>query len=70
MVVPHPFYGETYRIKLILESGVASSAADEVRDFLYASLAKYKWPDGVDLVTDFPRTASGKIRKFLLGSSE
>jgi acyl-CoA synthetase (AMP-forming)/AMP-acid ligase II len=69
-VVTHPFYGETYRIKLILKPGVASSAADDVRDFLYASMAKYKWPDGVDVVTDFPRTASGKIRKFLLGSSE
>lgn len=69
-VVTHPFYGETYRIKLILKPGVASNAADDVRDFLYASMARYKWPDGVDVVTDFPRTASGKIRKFLLGSSE
>jgi acyl-coenzyme A synthetase/AMP-(fatty) acid ligase len=70
VVVTHPFYGETYRVKLILKPGVESSGADEVRDFLYASITRYKWPDGVDVVTDFPRTASGKIRKFLLESFE
>ena len=64
-VIKHPFYGESYRVMLKLKLGVLPSTVDEVRDFIYASLARYKWPDSVDLVNDFPRTASGKIRKFL-----
>jgi len=33
---------------------------------VFSSLAKHKWPEAVEAVADFPRTASGKIRKFLL----
>jgi acyl-coenzyme A synthetase/AMP-(fatty) acid ligase len=29
-------------------------------------LAKQKWPEELHEVTDFPRTASGKVQKFLL----
>jgi acyl-coenzyme A synthetase/AMP-(fatty) acid ligase len=29
-------------------------------------LARQKWPEELHAVEDFPRTASGKIQKFLL----
>jgi acyl-CoA synthetase (AMP-forming)/AMP-acid ligase II len=29
-------------------------------------LAKQKWPEELRIVTDFDRTASGKIKKFVL----
>jgi len=40
---------------------------DDVRAALAAAgLAKQKWPEEMRVVTDFPRTASGKIQKFAL----
>ncbi|MCL6554529.1 MAG: hypothetical protein K6W08_15620, partial [Firmicutes bacterium] len=31
-----------------------------------AGLARQKWPEDLRVVADFPRTASGKIQKFVL----
>ena len=40
---------------------------DQIREHLIgAGLAKQKWPESVHGVADFPRTASGKVQKFLL----
>lgn len=40
---------------------------DELRDhFAKAGLARQKWPEEVHAVEDFPRTASGKVKKFVL----
>jgi acyl-CoA synthetase len=29
-------------------------------------LARQKWPESLHVVADFPRTASGKVQKFVL----
>ena len=34
-----------------------------------AGLARQKWPEEVHAVDDFPRTASGKVQKFVLRKS-
>ncbi|WP_280459234.1 AMP-binding protein [Nocardia carnea] len=34
--------------------------------FAQAGLAKQKWPEELHIVTDFPRTPSGKIQKFVI----
>ena len=40
---------------------------EQVREHLAAAgLARQKWPESVRLVSDFPRTASGKVQKFQL----
>jgi acyl-coenzyme A synthetase/AMP-(fatty) acid ligase len=40
---------------------------DEVRDhFKSAEIAIQKWPEELHRVDDFPRTASGKVQKFLV----
>ncbi|WP_328392902.1 AMP-binding protein [Nocardia sp. NBC_00416] len=36
------------------------------RHFEQAGLAKQKWPEELHIVTDFPRTPSGKIQKFAI----
>ena len=36
------------------------------RHFAAAGLAKQKWPEEVVVVADFPRTPSGKVKKFVL----
>jgi acyl-CoA synthetase len=33
-----------------------------------ANLARQKWPEELHVVSEFPRTASGKIQKFVLRS--
>jgi non-ribosomal peptide synthetase component E (peptide arylation enzyme) len=41
-----------------------SLTLDEITDALAAAgLARQKWPEELRIVDDFPRTASGKIRK-------
>jgi len=40
---------------------------EEVRDhFKRAGVATQKWPEQLHQVHDYPRTASGKIQKFLV----
>jgi non-ribosomal peptide synthetase component E (peptide arylation enzyme) len=34
--------------------------------FERAGLARPKWPEELHVVDDFPRTASGKVQKFVL----
>ena len=66
IATPHPFYGESYRLLIRLKSDAPVDAIQNVIDFVFSSLAKHKWPDSVEAVEEFPRTTSGKIRKFLL----
>jgi acyl-CoA synthetase (AMP-forming)/AMP-acid ligase II len=48
-------------------------SAQEVEELLLhlerAGLARQKWPEEVHAVGDFPRTASGKVQKFVLRKS-
>lgn len=67
--VPHPFYGESYELFLKLASGSPAAVLDDVKIFIYSQLSKYKWPEQIHRVDEFPATASGKIRKFLLSGT-
>jgi acyl-CoA synthetase len=47
--------------------GQDAPTLDQVRQHLAAAgLAKQKWPESIRSVSDFPRTASGKVQKFRL----
>jgi acyl-CoA synthetase len=47
--------------------GASSVDLESVRSHLStAGLARQKWPEDLRLVDDFPRTASGKVQKFVL----
>ena len=60
--VPDPKWGEVPRAVISLRQGYALTA-EEVQEHLFSRLARYKVPRTVVMVPDFPRTASGKIRK-------
>jgi len=47
--------------------GRRTPTVEQVRDHLnQAGLARQKWPEEIHVVDDFPRTASGKVRKYVL----
>jgi fatty-acyl-CoA synthase len=61
--VPSVAYGEEVMACVILKDGVAATE-QEMKDFVYASMAKHKTPSYVEFVTEFPMNAAGKILKF------
>jgi acyl-CoA synthetase (AMP-forming)/AMP-acid ligase II len=60
--VPDEDYGE--RTCAFLSTAGDAVDLDQVREFLGRTrLEKFKWPERLVIVDDFPRTASGKVRK-------
>jgi fatty-acyl-CoA synthase len=60
--VPDPRWGEVGRAFVRPRSGALVDAV-VLREFLVPRLAKYKIPVHVDVVTELPRTGSGKVLK-------
>jgi acyl-CoA synthetase (AMP-forming)/AMP-acid ligase II len=59
--------GEHAAAFLRLRPGQPAPTLDDVRAHLReVGLARQKWPEELHLVEDYPRTASGKIQKFVL----
>jgi fatty-acyl-CoA synthase len=50
---------------VVLKPG-ASATADEIREFARGRLAHFKVPQWVSFVSELPKTATGKIQKFVL----
>jgi fatty-acyl-CoA synthase len=46
-----------------LRDGAATLTAEGLREFCAGKLARYKIPRYVKVVTDFPLTVTGKVRK-------
>ena len=64
---PDPKFGERAVAVVRTAGGTSSLELHTVRSHLDAAgLAKQKWPESIRVVTDFPRTPSGKIQKFVL----
>jgi acyl-CoA synthetase (AMP-forming)/AMP-acid ligase II len=64
---PDERLGEHATAVVRVHPGREVPSLDEIRDHLTgAGLAKQKWPEAVYGVTEFPRTASGKVQKFRL----
>jgi acyl-CoA synthetase (AMP-forming)/AMP-acid ligase II len=67
VAAPDDRLGERAAAIVRMREGEAAPTLDELRAHLAAAgLAKQKWPESVHEVTDFPRTASGKVQKFRL----
>lgn len=64
----HPFYGESYI--LFLKTTNKDEIEQSFGGWLHENLVQYKWPEKIIYVDDFPRTASGKVRKHLLLEAE
>jgi fatty-acyl-CoA synthase len=63
--LPHEKWGEAPYAFVVLKPG-ASTTPDELRNYCRAKLAHFKVPHGFTFVPELPRTATGKIQKFLL----
>ncbi len=62
---PHPRWGEAPHAFVVLRSG-ASATEDELREFARSQLAHFKAPHDVTFVKELPKTATGKIQKYVL----
>jgi fatty-acyl-CoA synthase len=63
--VPHDKWGETPRALVVLRPGQAATE-EELIGFCRGRLAHFKCPTSVELVDALPRTATGKLQKFVL----
>jgi long-chain acyl-CoA synthetase len=62
---PDPLKGEQVRAAVVLKDGRRADA-EELARFCRDHLAAYKVPARVELVTDLPKSATGKILKRVL----
>jgi fatty-acyl-CoA synthase len=63
--VPDAKWGEAPQAFVVLKPG-AQVAAEELRAFVRERLAHFKCPHHFTFVTELPKTATGKIQKFVL----
>jgi fatty-acyl-CoA synthase len=63
--LPHPRWGEAPHAFVVLRNGAAASE-DGLREFARTHLAHFKAPHGVTFVEELPKTATGKIQKYVL----
>jgi fatty-acyl-CoA synthase len=63
--LPHQKWGEAPHAFVVLEPGTTINQ-DELRDFARTRLAGFKVPKGLTIVPELPKTATGKIQKYVL----
>ncbi len=64
--MPHEKWGESPHAFVVLRPGVAAATGDELREFVRDRLAHFKAPQWVTFVEELPKTATGKVQKFVL----
>src|SRR5258708_3100808 len=62
---PHEKWGEAARAFLVLKAG-AQATEDELKEFARSRMAHFKVPHGFVFVPELPKTATGKIQKYVL----
>jgi long-chain acyl-CoA synthetase len=62
LAIPHPQLGEEVGAAVALKAG-AEATAEELREFVKAQVAAYKYPRRIWFVDELPKTATGKILK-------
>jgi fatty-acyl-CoA synthase len=63
--LPDPRWGEAPHAFVVLKPA-AVATADELREFTRERLAHFKAPHTVTFVNELPKTATGKIQKYVL----
>lgn len=67
VAAPDERFGERVVAVLRLRAGEGLPTREDVRaHFDSAGLARQKWPEELHEIADFPRTASGKVQKYLV----
>jgi fatty-acyl-CoA synthase len=63
--LPHERWGEAPHAFVVLRAA-AQTTEDELRQFARDNLAHFKAPHGVTFLQELPKTATGKIQKYVL----
>ena len=63
--MPHEKWGETPVAHVVLRAG-ASTSAQALQEHCRERLARFKVPSAVHFVPELPKTATGKIQKYVL----
>ncbi|HLE61535.1 MAG TPA: fatty acid--CoA ligase, partial [Pyrinomonadaceae bacterium] len=63
--LPHERWGEAPQAFVVLKSG-ATTTEEELQQFSRDHLAHFKAPQGFTFVRELPKTATGKVQKYLL----
>jgi fatty-acyl-CoA synthase len=63
--VPHEKWGEVPHAFVVLKNG-ATATGDDLREYARSHLAHFKAPHGVTIVPELPKTATGKVQKYVL----
>ena len=66
--MPHEKWGEAPHAFVLLRDG-ESATEDELKLHVRENLAHFKTPQWVSFVEDLPRTATGKVQKYVLRGS-
>ena len=66
--LPHERWGEAPHAFVVLRSG-AQASEEELREFARNKLAHFKSPHGVTFLAELPKTATGKVQKYVLRGS-
>jgi len=67
--IPHERWGESPHAFVVLKNEM-SVTEQELREFARARMAHFKVPTAYTIVTELPKTATGKIQKYALRSSQ
>ena len=63
--MPHEKWGESPHAFVVLQ-GDAQVTEDELKQHVRDSLAHFKTPQWVSFVEELPKTATGKVQKYVL----
>ena len=63
--LPHERWGEAPQAFIVMRAG-STATADEIRQFARQHLAGFKVPQGISFLSELPKTATGKIQKYVL----
>ncbi|XP_055711750.1 medium-chain acyl-CoA ligase ACSF2, mitochondrial-like [Phlebotomus papatasi] len=66
VAVPDKRLGEELFAFVRLQPGIESFTASDIKKFCDGKISYFKIPQFMEVVTEFPRTASGKVQKFKL----
>ena len=67
--MPHEKWGESPHAFVVLRNG-KSATEQELREFTRARMAHFKVPTAYTILTELPKTATGKIQKYALRSGQ
>lgn len=67
--MPHDKWGESPHAFVILRQG-STATEEELKSHVHSGLAHFKTPQWVTFVDELPKTATGKVQKYLLRSGK